>query len=76
MAVSTTTFEQRLARINKGQTVDVAAQVGRSSAAKARVKARIMTFPFLVGVGILTGGTAYAWASVQPEMQWVVALAG
>ncbi len=76
MAVSTTTFEERLARINNGQTVDRAATVGRRSTASRPFRARMLTFPFLVGVGILTGGTAYAFAAVQPEMSWVMALAG
>lgn len=75
MAISHTTFDQRLARINKGQTTDVAAKVGRSKSRRP-MRARCLTFPFLVGVGILTGGTAYAFAAVQPEMQWVMALAG
>ena len=75
MAVSTTTFEERLARINKGQTVDRAATVGRAKTSRP-FRARMLTFPFMVGVGILTGGTAYAFAAVQPEMSWVIALAG
>ncbi|KIN60629.1 hypothetical protein Z945_1604 [Sulfitobacter noctilucae] len=75
MAVSTTTFEERLSRINNGQTVDAAAKVGRTKNRRS-FRARMLTFPCLVGVGILTGGAAYAFASVQPEMQWVMALAG
>lgn len=75
MAISTTTFEQRLARINAGQTVDVSAQVGHNKK-RRQMRTRMFTFPFFVGIGILTGGTAYAFASTQPEMQWVIALVG
>ncbi len=75
MAVSQTSFEQRLARINKGQTVDAAAKVGRGNV-KRSLKARCLTFPFMLGVGILTGGSAYAWVATKPEVQWVLALAG
>lgn len=75
MAVSTTTFEERLARINGGQTVDVAAKVGRTATHRP-FRARMLTFPFMVGVGILTGGAAYALAYTPTEITWVLALAG
>lgn len=91
MAISTTTFDERLKRINSGQTVDQAAIVGRSKKRKS-LRGRCFTFPFMLGVGILTGLPAYAWASTTqsdvsavltslqyrlPDMQqWVVALAG
>ncbi|MFK7835443.1 MAG: hypothetical protein AB8B60_04425 [Sulfitobacter sp.] len=77
MAISSTSFDQRIARINKGETQDNAAKVGRGRSKQGRsIRARCFTFPFFVGVGILTGGTAYAFAATQPEMQWVLALAG
>ncbi|NNK15456.1 MAG: hypothetical protein HKP51_00975 [Sulfitobacter sp.] len=82
MAISKATFEERLARINNGQSVDQAAIVGRPKKRRS-IRARCFTFPFMVGVGILTGGTAYAWVATQPdlnlalsELQWVLALAG
>ncbi|MEP5732356.1 MAG: hypothetical protein ABJL67_23655 [Sulfitobacter sp.] len=75
MAISQTTFEQRISRINKGQTEDSASKGVRAKKGRS-FKARCFTFPFLVGVGILTGGAAYAWAATTPEMQWVLALAG
>lgn len=75
MAISTTTFEERLARINSGQTVDMAAKVGRSKTRRP-LRTRCLTFPFMVGVGILAGGAAYAFAATQQDMQWVIALAG
>lgn len=75
MAVSNTTFEQRLSRINNGQTDDVAAKVGRKKNRRP-MRARCLTFPFFVGLGILTGGTAYAFAATQSEFQWVMAFAG
>ncbi len=78
MAISQTTFEQRVTRINKGQTVDMSAKVGGKKRKKNHrpLRARCFTFPFFVGVGILTGGAAYAFAATQPEVQWVLALAG
>ncbi len=75
MAISQTSFDQRLSRINSGQTTDVAAEVGQNKSRRS-IRARCLTFPFMLGVGILTGGTAYAFAAAQPEMQWVMALAG
>ncbi|KHA51770.1 hypothetical protein [Sulfitobacter geojensis] len=75
MAISSTTFEERLARINNGQTVDQAAILGTSKTRRS-FRARCLTFPFMVGVGILTGGTAYAFATSPADMQWVMALAG
>ena len=78
MAISTTTFEERLERINKRQN-----EVGRRAKQRRSFRTRLFTFPFMVGFGILTGGTAYAWAATQPDlsialsdMQWVLALAG
>ncbi|MGJ5620066.1 hypothetical protein [Sulfitobacter sp. MF3-043] len=75
MAVSTTTFEQRIARINKAQEVTFTG-VAKKSGGRARSKSSIFTFPFFVGVTILTGGAAYAWAATTPEYQWVLAFAG
>ena len=72
MAVSQTSFDERISRINKSQNGSVfgkGKKSGRSKSAK-------FTFPFFVGVGILTGGSAYAWAAQVPEYQWVVAFAG
>lgn len=75
MAISTTTFEERLARINSGATVDVAAKVGQVIAPKRSLRARLLTFPCLVGLSILTGGTAYAWAATtQTDVTWIMAL--
>ena len=90
MAVSKTTFDERLARINKGETVDRAAIVGKKAKSRS-LRSRLMTIPCLTGIGILTGLPAYAWASTKPDVvaalgdlpaslpamqQWVVALAG
>ena len=91
MPISHTTFEERLARIAKGETEDVAAKVGKPKRKRRSFRARLFTFPCLVGIGILTGGTAYAWVAtdqgmpdvmvgvqgmVITNMQWVMALAG
>ncbi len=75
MAISSTTFEERLARINNGQTVDTASMVGRAKTRRS-FRARCLTFPFMVGVGILTAGTAYAFTVSPVEIEWVFALAG
>ena len=89
MAVSTTTFEERIARIEKGQTGNPAvASVRRKS--RRSLGARMLSFPFLVGASILSGGTAYAWAATQSQLpdvansmpaifnniQWVMAITG
>lgn len=75
MAVSHTSFDERIARINKAQNGS-ALGVSKKSRGRGGAKSSIFTFPFLVGVGILTGGTAYAWAATKPEYQWVLAFAG
>ncbi|KIN64155.1 hypothetical protein Z946_3042 [Sulfitobacter noctilucicola] len=74
MPKSQTSFDERIKRINRGQTCDSSATVGKTKHRRP-LRARMLTFPFFVGVGILTGGTAYAFASVQPDMQWVALLA-
>lgn len=75
MAISQTTFDQRLTRILSGQTVDAAAKVGRSKKRRS-LKARCLTMPFITGVSILTGGTGYAWVETRPrDVEWVLALA-
>jgi hypothetical protein len=73
MAVSQTSFEDRLSRINKTQNGSV---FGVAKKSGGRSKSAKFTFPFFVGVGILTGGSAYAWAAQIPEYQWVIAFAG
>ncbi len=75
MAISQTTFDQRLTRILKGETVDVAAKVGKTKK-RIPLRVRCTTVPFLTGVGILTGGTGYAWVETRPsDVEWVLALA-
>lgn len=75
MAVSTTTFQERLARIESGTAPNTIAAAGKAKRRAARPKRNPFTFPFFVGLGILTGGTAYAWVATVPEYQWVMALA-
>ncbi len=72
MAISQTSFDQRIKRINGGQTMTA------SNARNTRrsLRARLLTVPALTGIFILTGGTAYAFAATKPEMQWVMAFAG
>ncbi len=74
MAISQTTFDQRLSRINKTANGSTFGLTHKSR--KAGSKGSKFTFPFFVGVGILTGGTAYAWAAQAPEYQWIIAFAG
>jgi len=73
MAVSQTSFDERISRINQSQN---GSAFGKSKKSGDRSKSAKFTFPFFVGVGILTGGSAYAWAAQVPEYQWVVAFAG
>ncbi|MGC1503535.1 MAG: hypothetical protein WA782_05280 [Sulfitobacter sp.] len=75
MAVSSTSFEERLARINNGKTANNTS-IGGHSRSRRTFRARCLTFPFIVGVGILTAGTAYAFAASPAEINWVMALAG
>jgi hypothetical protein len=75
LAVSTTSFDQRLARINNGQTVDNGAIGGRVKTRRT-FRARCLTFPFFTGVGILAAGTAYAFTVSPDELKWVMALTG
>ncbi|MEW9921978.1 hypothetical protein AB2B41_20420 [Marimonas sp. MJW-29] len=82
MAISSTTFEQRIARINKVEAAESEVHQTRSKQRRS-LAARCLTFPFIVGVSILSGGAAYAWAATQDEipvalmdLQWVLSLAG
>ena len=75
MAISTTTFAERIGRIEKHQSGRQAVETcssPRKSAARSR-RARF-TFPFFFGVGILTGGSAYAWVVTRADPQWVLVL--
>tara|TARA_R110002072_G_scaffold22400_25_gene78567 strand:+ start:8424 stop:8666 length:243 start_codon:yes stop_codon:yes gene_type:complete len=80
MAVSQTSFDERISRINKAQNGSAFGMAKKSRGKKpqhrARSKSAKFTFPFFVGVGILTGGAAYAWAATTPKYQWVLAYAG
>jgi hypothetical protein len=68
MAISTTTFDQRLARI----AAQEARRPGRRGLfRRARGGSRI-TFPLLVGLAILLGGTAYAYAATHAELRWIL----
>ena len=74
MAISSTTFEQRIQRIAEGQAIDRAATATNKSA-RAYRKPKL-TFPLLLGLGILMGGAAYAFSATGTEYQWIIALAG
>ncbi len=65
MPISQTSFEQRVNRINRGQTPDAKAKNKRSKKRRS-LRQRCLTVPFLVGVGILLGGTGYAYVETQP----------
>ncbi len=71
MPISQTTFEQRVRRINKGLTDDAKAKRRRSRPRRS-VRERCLTFPFLVGISILVGGTGYAYVDTQPEVVHMV----
>ncbi|NNE51925.1 MAG: hypothetical protein HKN30_05930 [Sulfitobacter sp.] len=67
MAISTTSFEERVTRIE-------ARHEERFGQPKRRRGSRI-TFPFFAGIGIVMGGTAYAFAATTNEIQWILAIA-
>lgn len=72
MAISQTTFDQRLSRIKSGNTVTAkAGGAGRKS--KRTLRERCLNFPCFVAFGILGGGPSYAVVSTQPSMYWVIA---
>ena len=73
--VSTTTFQQRVARIEAGNTPH-SEQLVKKTKKSRRKRSGLFSVPFLVGVGILTGGTAYAWFETQTDITWVMAFAG
>ncbi|MDG1168414.1 MAG: hypothetical protein P8N14_04405 [Sulfitobacter sp.] len=75
MPITKKTFEQRLSEIANFD--------GTLPGTPARPKQRqrslatlVLTFPFVLGVGILLGGTAYAWAAASSDLTWVLAFAG
>ena len=80
MAVSHTSFEERLQRISKAPNATAFRGPTESELKKAVIRPKSQsakfTVPFFVGVGILTGGTAYAWAATSTEYQWVLAFGG
>lgn len=68
MPVSQTSFDERVHRINRGLTDDAKAKYKRSRPRRS-LRQRCMTVPFLVGLGILLGGTGYAYVEeTQPEL--------
>lgn len=74
MAVSTTTFEERVQRIAAGQTAGAAALAGKKTRRKSRKSKG--SLPVLVGLGVLTAGAAYAYAATGGNYHWILSLAG
>lgn len=72
MPISNTTFDQRLARINSGQTVDVASLVGKKKKRRS-FRDKCMNVPFFTGAGILVGLPGYAYATTSSDIRWVLA---
>jgi hypothetical protein len=75
MAVSQTSFDNRLSRISAGQITSIPTKLGFTKKRRP-LRARCMNVPFFVGVGILMGGTGYIFAATRPEMPWLMAFAG
>ena len=69
MAISTTTFAERVATIEKNAPVF-------ENKTQRKKRSLIWTFPFLFGVSILIGGTAYACIEVSKNHSLVLAFAG
>ena len=75
MAISTTTFAERIGRIETHQNGRHAAETRSSPRKRAKKPRRArFTFLFFFGVGILTGGSAYAWVVTRADPQWVLVL--
>lgn len=72
MAISQTTFDQRVSRIKTGKTVTAKTGVARRKK-KRTMRERCLNFPCFVAFGILAGGPSYAFVSTQPSMYWVIA---
>lgn len=76
MPISQTTFDQRIARIEKAQRITAVRKAPTLS-----FGARLLSLPCLTGIGILTGFTGYAWANTQPavhvnlpDVAWLISL--
>lgn len=71
MAISQTTFDQRVSLIRSGKTVTAkTGNVRRKT--KRSLRERCLNFPCFVAFGILAGGPSYAFVSTQPSMYWVI----
>jgi hypothetical protein len=67
MAISKTTFSERVQTIEADFDKRCPAKRSRSRGRGSR-----LTFPLIVGVSILVGGTAYAYAATTDNLQWLL----
>lgn len=75
MAVSSTTFAERLARIEAGNTIHAVSIADHTKASRKPAYRARSTFGIIAGVAILTVGAGYVWFMAQGEIQWSLALA-
>lgn len=74
MAISTTTFDQRIKRINSGKTLN-APEVCITAPKSGAKKTRGFTMLLLVCASMMGAGGAMAWADLSVEYDWILALA-
>lgn len=73
MTASTTTFNERLIRIESGTAVQAASLL---SIAKANVikKARRLVKPLIICLTLLAGGAVYEWMDIKIDVNSIIAL--
>lgn len=74
MAVSTTTFAERIGRINSGTTIQ-APSLPSAESLKPSKKSNWLPTVLLASFCLLGSGAAYLWVSPQDPVKWVMALA-
>ncbi|SDF81454.1 hypothetical protein [Sulfitobacter delicatus] len=67
MAISTTTFEERLNRIETR-----AAKADKAHRRRRRAQPRPGRLIGFVAAGMLIGGTAFAWDGTTPPYEWAL----
>ena len=75
MPVSKTSFAERRSRIEAREAIQSHAMMGKRKRRRS-LRERMLTLPCLVGLGILTGGPAYAWVATSNELHWIRQLLG
>jgi len=66
MAISTTTFEERLGRINKREAK------AENTRQRQRSRVRPRGLMIFASLGMLIGGAAFAWDGNAPPYEWAL----